>query len=93
MDELSPFIKEGRVTPWDAQGIPHRVSRGKVELLEPSFEGVVDSYSLRQNQIAEALIKRLRGDTSEATGKLIEKLGGTAGLERFLSGKPLLSPY
>ena len=93
MDELSPFIKEGRVTPWDAQGIPHRVSKGKVELLEPSFEGVVDSSSLRQNQIAEALIKRLRGDTSEATGKLIEKLGGTAGLERFLSGKPLLSPY
>jgi len=93
MDELSPFLnKEGRIQPWDAQGIPHRVSKGRVELLEPSFEGVADPYSLRQNEIAEALIRKLRGE-SGGSAETIERLGGTAGLERFLSGKPLLSPY
>ena len=32
MEDLAPFIEGGRVAPWDAQGIPHRVKRGKVEL-------------------------------------------------------------
>jgi hypothetical protein len=93
MDELKPFMNEhGRVAPWDAQGIPHRVQEGKVDLLLPEFEGIVDPASQKQAQIAEAMIRQLRGESGD-WGAKVNQLGGGEGLERFNSGKTILSPY
>ncbi len=93
MEQLHPFMNEhGRIGPWDAQGIPHRVNDNSVELLMPEFEGVVDPSSLKQSEIANALIRTLRNESGSA-GTRLDNLGGTGALERYREGKALLAPY
>lgn len=93
MEQLHPFMNEhGRVGPWDAQGIPHKVSNNSVELLMPTFNGIIDPASLKQSEIAEALIRKLRNESGSA-GTRLDNLGGTGALERYQEGKTLLAPY
>jgi len=92
MEDLAPFIEGGRVAPWDAQGIPHRVKRGKVELLMPRFYGVVDPSSQKQADIAEALIRKLRGE-SGGWGDRLNELGGYKAFQRYKYKQPLKAPW
>jgi hypothetical protein len=93
MEQLHPFMNEhGRIGPWDAQGIPHKVNDNSVELLMPTFNGIIDPASLKQSEIADALIRKLRNESGSA-GTRLDNLGGTGALERFQEGKTLLAPY
>ena len=91
MEDLAPFIRENRVVPWDAQGIPHRLHQGRAEILMPEFEGVVDPSSLKQGEIADALIRNLRGESGQ--GERLMNLGGLDALKRFKANKVLGTPY
>ena len=53
---------------------------------------MIDPASLKQSEIAEALIRKLRNESGSA-GTRLDNLGGTGALERYQEGKTLLAPY